>query len=792
MPRLNRKKNFAATGGLAQLTPHEAGRPALDSTPPAAMIVVGADERVLHVEGAAFARHGVQVEDWAGRHLADALPGEAAGELMPRYQAALRGEAQSFDYWSQDGRHAYWVQIAPIQAQEHERTSVVAVIQDITERLRVTSALARSEARLREAERMVGVGSWELDLSTDTFTYSPGLARLMGLPPEGDLTVSAFVELVHPEDRRVLRGAIDECVETGSASCEFRVEIPDGGVRIFTTQGEAVRGEADGPGHLRGATLDVTVEREGEHERLAALSIFRQGFDSAPIGMALTDPEVGRYLRVNDAMCALLGRSREELVGSTIDSVTHPDDRRSDQGARRAMLEGGDTGFQAEKRYLRPDGSAVWTTLHTTPVRNTDGSVEAFFSQIVDISERKERETRLEQDASDGVWLARIRAALDEDRLLLYRQPIVDLKSGETVQHELMLRMRGQDGSLILPGEFLPIAERYGLISEVDRWVIRRAVEVAGGGEATEFNLSGSSIGDPDVLRELATAIEESGVDPSLLVVEVTETAIIDQLEAGRIFAEGVTDLGCRLALDDFGTGFASLTYLKHIPAHHLKIDIEFVHDLTQSPTDRRLVEGIIAFARAFDQITIAEGVEDEATLVLLRDLGADRAQGYLLGRPAPFTIEPGAPVGPPSSDGGQDPVALVRQAFDDFARRDLDALLKRCRDDVLLRAPGTTKMAGKRVTYHGHDGIREYFEDVMSVWGRLILTPISFRQAEQSVIAFGRVEGELNNEIRTTDVLWIWRLRDGIVSSVEAFERPAGPPGAASALRPGRATALS
>ena len=243
------------------LTAHGAGQAALEAAPPAALIVVDADERILHVEGAAFTRHEIQTEDWAGRHLTDALPVEAVGELMPRYRAALRGEPQSFDYWSQDGRHAYWVQIAPIQDKGHEPTSVVAVIQDITERLRVTSALARSEARLREAERMVGVGSWELDLSNDSFTYSSGLARLLGLAPGGDLTVSAFVELVHPEDRRVLREAIAECVETGSAGCEFRIDVGDE-TRVFTTQGEMVTGEGDGSGHLRGATLDVT-ERAG-------------------------------------------------------------------------------------------------------------------------------------------------------------------------------------------------------------------------------------------------------------------------------------------------------------------------------------------------------------------------------------------------------------------------------------------------------------------------------------------------------------------------------------------------
>jgi EAL domain-containing protein (putative c-di-GMP-specific phosphodiesterase class I) len=122
-------------------------------------------------------------------------------------------------------------------------------------------------------------------------------------------------------------------------------------------------------------------------------------------------------------------------------------------------------------------------------------------------------------------------------------------------------------------------------------------MERAAGGASTEFNLSAASIGDPVVLRELASALEDTGADPSLLVVEVTETAMMNQLDAGRRFAERVTALGCRLALDDFGTGFASLSYLKQIPTELLKIDIEFVRDLTRSETDERLVRGIIGIA---------------------------------------------------------------------------------------------------------------------------------------------------------------------------------------------------
>jgi EAL domain-containing protein (putative c-di-GMP-specific phosphodiesterase class I) len=270
-------------------------------------------------------------------------------------------------------------------------------------------------------------------------------------------------------------------------------------------------------------------------------------------------------------------------------------------------------------------------------VREEDGVTRAFFSQVIDITERKEREARLASDGNDAVWLRRIRDAIDQDRLVLYSQPIVDLISHQTVQHELLLRMRDVDGSIIAPAAFLPVAERYGLIGEIDRWVIRRAAAIAATGVPIQFNLSATSICDPDVVREIEAAIATSGADPSLLIVEVTETAIVGHVDAGRVFAERLRAVGCQLALDDFGTGFGSLSHLKQIPAQHLKIDVEFVRDLTGDDADERVVRGIVGLASEFDQTTTAEGVEDDATLERLRELGVHRAQGYLLGRPQPL-----------------------------------------------------------------------------------------------------------------------------------------------------------
>jgi EAL domain-containing protein (putative c-di-GMP-specific phosphodiesterase class I)/ketosteroid isomerase-like protein len=350
---------------------------------------------------------------------------------------------------------------------------------------------------------------------------------------------------------------------------------------------------------------------------------------------------------------------------------------------------------------------------------------------------------------------------------------VVDLASGETVQNELLLRMRAEDGTIWSPGEFLPVAERYGLISEIDRWVVGQAVRLAAEGMPTEFNLSGHSIADPDVLAELERGLERTGADPSLLVVEVTETAVIDRLEEGRGFAQRIAELGCGLALDDFGTGLANLSYLKHIPAQHLKIDIEFVRELSRSETDRRLVEGIVAFAHAFEQVTIAEGVEDEETLVLLRKLGVDMAQGYLLGRPQPLRC-PGSEERPVSAAGAgcADAVARVRMAFDAFTRRDLDLICDLCSEDVLVYPGGTADLTGRRA-YHGREGLRDYFGDLDAVWGRLDLTPHTFREAEGSVMVFGEAEGETDEGTRISDVVWVWRLRGDLVASVEAFQIP-------------------
>jgi EAL domain-containing protein (putative c-di-GMP-specific phosphodiesterase class I) len=229
----------------------------------------------------------------------------------------------------------------------------------------------------------------------------------------------------------------------------------------------------------------------------------------------------------------------------------------------------------------------------------------------------------------------RLREALAGDQFVLYCQPIVELATGRVCQHEILLRLL-EGAHHVGPGYFLAAAERFGMVQEIDRMVVSDAISIleAGGAGTLDVNLSGSSLGDPELLRLIDAELSRSGVDPERLVIEVTETAAIGNMAAAIEFAVAVKSLGCRLALDDFGVGFGSLYYLKHLPFDYLKIDGEFIRDLTSSQRDRSMVEGIVSLAQGLGITTIAEFVGDESTVSQLREIGVDCGQGYHLGEP--------------------------------------------------------------------------------------------------------------------------------------------------------------
>jgi diguanylate cyclase (GGDEF)-like protein len=235
---------------------------------------------------------------------------------------------------------------------------------------------------------------------------------------------------------------------------------------------------------------------------------------------------------------------------------------------------------------------------------------------------------------------ARIRDALTHDRLSLHTQPIRSLASGGIERYELLLRMIGEDGELLPAASFIEIAERAGMVQELDRWVIARAGELvvererAGSPVSLHINLSGASITDLSVLEFIERRLDEGEADPARFTFEITETAHVHDYEAAAGFADRLTEFGCEVAIDDYGAGFGPFHYLRKIPFDVIKIDGAFIHDMPNSDADQLTVQAIVQIAHGLGKATIAEYVQDDVTTQMLREYGVDMAQGFHLGRP--------------------------------------------------------------------------------------------------------------------------------------------------------------
>jgi PAS domain S-box-containing protein len=390
-----------------------------------------------------------------------------------------------------------------------------------------------------------------------------------------------------------------------------------------------VDGEIIGVGNV---VMDITERKEADAFRQVVM-------DNMAEGLYTLDAD-GLVTYVNPAASRMLGWSEEELHGQPMHETIHfqDADHRPIPAEECSLLEVrmlGRTLRSSDATFTRKDGTTFPVAFSSAPLQNeaTIGGVVVVFR---DTTEEKKEEEALRRELAALSWVGRIRDALDEDRFVLYSQPIVPLGQAYPAE-EILLRMVGRDGEIVLPGEFLPAAEKYGLIAEIDRWVVGQSVELAAQGRTIECNLSAASLESPGMLSFIEQEIDRTGADPAHLVFEITETALMTDLRAGAEFARNLAGLGCGLAIDDFGTGFGSLVYLKKLPITQLKIDIEFVRDLATNQANRDVVEAIVRLARAFNVRTVAEGIEDDATLECVRTAGVDFGQGFYLGRPGPI-----------------------------------------------------------------------------------------------------------------------------------------------------------
>jgi PAS domain S-box-containing protein len=509
--------------------------------------------------------------------------------------------------------------------------------------LTAPDAPRRGERRATPAARSERLFEMSLDMlatiSLDGYLIhlNPAWERSLGWTAE-QLMADPFITFVHPDDVEKTLERTRELVSTSGtelASFENRYRTSSG---HFRTMRWTAVSDTDA---VYCVARDVTEVNAAKVKLEQDASVMQGVLESVADGLYVANCR-GKLTFINPAGVRLLGYdSAAELIGRNPHATIHH--THADGGAYpiedcplATVRVTGEAIRVEEDGFWRKDGSAMPVSYSSAPVELHDGtgSVVAFR----DITERQTRELRERRELEALSWVGRIRDALDEDRLVLYAQPIIDVATGETVHHEMLVRMIAPSGEVIPPGAFLPVAEQHGLIRDIDRRVFEMAILHAAAGHPVAINVSAESISEPGLFRHVEEQLAAHRIDPGLIIFEITETALVGNEGVAQVFIESIRRLGCGVALDDFGTGYGSFRYLKHLPVNVLKVDQEFVRDLEgeTSTVNRHVIQATVTLARGMGQKTVAEGVETESVLAIIRGLGVDYAQGYLFARPAP------------------------------------------------------------------------------------------------------------------------------------------------------------
>ncbi|MDP9151350.1 MAG: PAS domain S-box protein, partial [Myxococcota bacterium] len=362
------------------------------------------DGRWLQVNPALCALLGYREDQLLGRAFADFTHRDDVDANLEGARQLRDGEITALEtekrYLHAEG-HVIWVSLSVslLRDAQQEPRCFIAQVVDITARKAAEEALVASERHLAEAQALGGLGSWDWDLDTGVVTWSEQLCQIAGFAREEyPRTVDGFTDLVRDHDRAKFQEILDQTLGTGFSDSNYRLVRPDGDVRWVHGRSRALY-DADGQAlRVSGTLQDITGRVAAEHALRDAEERFRRSFDEAPIGMALVSLD-GRWTKVNDALCEIVGYPESQLMALRFQDLTHPHDLSADEEFVRQMIAGERTTYQMDKRYLHADGRIVWVQLNVSLARDADDQAMYFISQIQDITARKRFEERLKQMA---------------------------------------------------------------------------------------------------------------------------------------------------------------------------------------------------------------------------------------------------------------------------------------------------------------------------------------------------------------------------------------------------------
>ena len=507
------------------------------------------------------------------------------------------------------------------------------------------------------------------------------ISALTGYRAEELRERGGFISIIHPDDRVIILEFYRSLVKGHRGSCDCRIIHANDSIRWLRSYAQpVVELETQRVTHIFGAMQDITASKEHQqqiaelafYDPLTSLSNRRLFHDriNALLSLANDQPfavlflDLDRFKRVNDTLGHNVGDELLIQVAKRLQAVLRPGDTFARLGGdefavlllnthmEQALLIGQrllaelETPFLIDSHHLHiggsiglasypKDGNTLNVLLKHADIAMYHAKVQGSQVMCYDEALFNVPKERLEFEAE-------LRYAIDHDQLVLFFQPIHDLYTGDLVRAEVLVRWQHPQQGLLLPAAFMRIAEECGLIRAIDRWVLYAALKQCAIWDKADtpvpisINMSAQLLADPPLIQEVQKIIRETGVPTSQIMVEITETAALQDLEMTMRVLEQFKALGMVIALDDFGTGHASLGRLKLLPVNVLKIDHEFTAGIRHNPKDEGVLQAVVALAQGLQLTTIVEGIETIEQHTWLCDAGFEQGQGFLLARPMP------------------------------------------------------------------------------------------------------------------------------------------------------------
>ena len=654
-----------------------------------AMYLIDTDDRVVRANRAFYQLTGLSPDQTIGRDITSIM--HPRGETEPcrvcqarhaRRNCHIVMEPQDPD--NPTGRPIEVI-MRIIRDAADTPTGVLMVVRDLTPIRETERVLRESAASLANAQRIAHLGSWDWNIATNELRWSDEIYRIFGLTPQQfAATYEAFLESVHPDDRQAVEDAVNRALqEKQPYRMDHRVVRPDGTERIVHEQAEVTFDETGRAVRMVGTVQDVTEYRETQ-ERLSYLAYFdpltglpnRQQLhdhllwtmkeaDSRERLVAVLFLDLDRFKNINDTLGHDVGDELLQEVAARLKASVRPGDIVSRLGGDEFTLilanvaHVDDVTRVAQKlldQFLPPFriagrdlfispsiGITLYPLNDNSPenlLKNADIAMyhakqmgrNNFQFYAPELNMRAARRLELETG---------LRQALGRNELVLHYQPLVKMDTGKITGMEALLRWQHPEYGLIPPMEFIPLAEETGLIVPIGEWVLRTACAQIKAWHATGFpamhvavNLSSVQLQQKNFARVVKQVLSDTGLDPQYLDLELTESLLMQDMEAAEAILRELNDFGVLFSLDDFGTGYSSLSYLKRFPIDFLKIDRSFVRDITHDRFGAGIVRAIIAMAHTLNIKVIAEGVETAEHLRFLREQGCDISQGYYCSEP--------------------------------------------------------------------------------------------------------------------------------------------------------------